>query len=282
MQVNQSIKMKVCYGHLQGIEKRILNENYKLYFEPYTNANFKLVHVDGSANRLRFISKGILYFKHLLNDFKQRHFEEVIIENEDIELIENNDFGQISFDKVYINNCPKLKRIHWNAFGKPSDQIKRFDAYNIGDNLLPNLISQTNSDYDLIKLINSLVNCEFVRMNSFHNELQPIKLHKLKKLILSGDNSSYKIESICSYAFYEYYKIKYINLQWNKIIYISQNSFRFRNKNNKTLKIHLHENELRESSFAENSLLNFERPTKLDFTGNQIKYLNENVFKPFF
>lgn len=42
----------------------------------------KLVYVDEGANRLRFNSKGILNFKHLLKDFKQRHFVEVIIEGD--------------------------------------------------------------------------------------------------------------------------------------------------------------------------------------------------------
>ena len=79
--------------------------------------NFKLVHIDEGPNRLTFKNKGILEFKHLLKDFKHEHFVQVIIENEDIESIEGNDFGQISFDHVHIKNCQNLKRIHWNAFG---------------------------------------------------------------------------------------------------------------------------------------------------------------------
>lgn len=257
----------------QSDEEKQLKRNSK---------NMQLIFVDEGANRLRINSGIILDFKILLKDFKFKHLNEVIIENEYIESIEDNDFGEISFDRVYINKCPKLKQIHWDAFGMQSDQIKRFDAWKNYVNLLPNLISETNSDYDLIKLINSLVNCEEIYLNSFYEEMQPIKLRNLEYLTLSGYHSSYKIESICSYAFYECDKIELIDLRWNNISYISENAFHFRNENNKILNIVLYINNLEESSFALNSLYNFKRSTKLNLNGNEIKYLNEEFLKPFF
>ena len=309
--MNKSIQKKYHdpTGHRQSIEHKILAPNKKLYFN-YANylkhqeqlkiqvlssnqndeekqlkrdSNIlKLVEVDEADGRLRFNSKEILNFKNLLKDFKHKHFAEVMIQNKDIESIEDNDFGQISFDRVFIGYCPHLKKIHWNAFGMQSDQIKQFYARINDSNLLPSLISETNSDYDLIKLINSLVNCEVIWINSFDKELEPIKLHKLKKIVISGCNSSYKIESICSYAFYECDKIEEINLGWNDINFINVNTFLFRNQNDQTLDIVLKANKLNESSFALNSLCNFKRPTKLNLDCNKVKYLNENIFKPFF
>ena len=244
-------------------------------------SNSKLVYIDECVNRLRFCTKGILDFKNLLKDLKKKHFAEVIIENEDIESIEDGDFNEISFDGVNVNYCPKLKRIHWNAFGMQSDQIKTFNAWNINDNSLPNLISETNTDYDLIKLINSLTNCEQIKMYSLNDELQPIKLHNLKIITIYGNNSSIKIKSINDFAFYECDKIEEIHLGWNNISFISENAFHFRNQNDKELIINLYCNNLNESSFALNSLSNFKRPTKLKLDSNQIIYLSEEVFKPF-
>ena len=37
-------------------------------------------------------------------------------------------------------------------------------------------------------------------------------------------------------------------------------------------------NELNESSFAMDSLINFKRPTNLNLTQNQIKYFNKNFY----
>ena len=55
---------------------------------------------------------------------------------------------------VHIQKCPKLKQIHWNAFGTKTENIKKF-WYDFS-------IFSSNPDghYDLFKLINSLVNCE--------------------------------------------------------------------------------------------------------------------------
>ena len=46
--------------------------------------------------------------------------------------------------------------------------------------------------------------------------------------------------------------------------------------------VHLHANRLKPSSFAINSLLHFNRPTKLYLYLNRIKYFNENFFQLFF
>ena len=240
---------------------------------------WNFVHIDETAKRIRFNSTGILDFKYLLDNIKHKfnHFGEIIIENEDIEILKDNDFGEISFDKVYIKGCPRLRRIHYNAFGKQSDKIKEFWAWRNENNLLP--ISESNSDYDLMKLINSLVNCTEIKMYSF--KLQPIKLNILKKLSLTGNYAPIKITSICDYAFYECDQIEEINLSYNNISYISEYGFDFRNSYDNTLVIYLFDNKLDESSFAIDSLCNFKRAVKFRLLGNNIIYLDEEVFKTF-
>ena len=183
----------------------------------------------------------------------------------------------MSFDEIYIQSCMNLKRIHWNAFGKQTEKIKIFTAWNN----LPILRSERNTDYDLFKLINSLVNCDVIATKSFENEVKPIKLSKLKKLAIDGLYSTVKITSICHFAFYECDQIEEIQLTNNNISYISEQSFCFKNDGteyqNLNLLIDLSSNKLNENSFAINSFVNFKRPVKLILRGNDIRYLPDNL-----
>ena len=132
--------------------------------------------------------------------------------------------------KISIYSCPNLKRIHWNAFGQQTQYIKQFQCSSS-----PKLTTKQNSNYDLFKLINSLVDCEHIYVYPFDNELQPIKLNNLKRLDLVGGYSSYMITSICSYAFCECNHIEEINLRSNNINYISENAFNFICENDKKI-----------------------------------------------
>ena len=244
--------------------------------------------IDEKERKIKFSEKEELNLKHLFDLISKalfykdenkanKHFDELLIANNLIESIDDDVLGEISFDKIVINDCPKLKRIHCKAFGK-IDKIKEFYAFNG----LPNLISKPDSDYDLMKLINSLVNCEVIRMKPFQSNLQPIKLKKLKELSLNGRYSSIKIESIEDYAFDECDEIESIDLSLNRIYFIGENVFHFKNQSDKQLKILLEGNKLRESSFAMDSLKNIKRPTELNLGYNRIRYLRKKIFKPFF
>ena len=151
---------------------------------------------------------------------------------------------------------------------------------NAWDNL-QNLISQPNTNYDLMKLINSLSNCEVIKMKPFQSELQPINLRKLKELRLNGKISSIKISSIKDYSFYECDEIELIDLSWNKIDLITENAFNFENESDKQLRIILNDNKLKESSFALNSLKNIKRATILSIKRTGINHLKKEIFKPF-
>ena len=239
------------------------------------------VFVDQGMKGIGFSKKGQLDFKYLIASVNYqykncgKHFKLLYIYNDDIESIEENDFDGIRFDEIQIK-CPNLKRIHWNAFGQQAQYIKKFEC-----RYSRKLTTKQNSNYDLFKLINSLVGCEEINMESFGNELQPINLNNLKRLKLNG-GSLYKITSICSYAFYECNQIELIDLSNNEISCIGENAFNFRCENDKKLTIYLEYNQLNESCFALNSLSNFKRPTELSLTENDIYYLEEKVFKPFF
>ena len=205
-----------------------------------------------------------------------KHFNQLQIQNYLLESIKDDVLSEISFDKINIMNCDKLKSIHWNAFGKKAKIVKEINA-----RFLPNLISEPNTDNDLMKFINSLVNCEVIRMETFQSELQPIKLGRLKQLHLNNFNSSTKISSIKGYTFYECDEIELIDLRDNEICFIDENAFHFRNESGKRLRILLNSNNITGSSFALNSLKNIKRATILNLNENKIKYLKEKIIKPF-
>ena len=205
--------------------------------------------------------------------YQNKHFNKLSIENTDLEIIQNDILGGISFGAVCIKNCPNLIRIHKNAFGKHNDKITSFEA-NIN---LPKC--ELNGDYDLNELINSLVNCEELILSPFKRNIVAIKLKNLKVIYFEG--SKMKIKSINDYAFYECDKIQHIGLSNNTINFINENAFHFKNQSNQQLIVDLSCNQLNQDGFALNSLINFKRPVKFLVNQNQIKYLDEAMFKQF-
>ena len=306
-------------GHQQAIEYREINMKFKAYlvgkeeleeieemkreskifirkfknikieeFQYFCNkfdVNFdKKVFVNEAKKEIRIYDKQELDLKDLFKlldttwyimNKNDKHFKILIIVNRLLESIDEDILGEISFDKIVIGFCPKLKRIHWNAFGKQTKIIKVFSA----SHEFTKLISEPDSDYDLMKLINSLVECEEIHIEPFHPELQPIKLNKLKILDLNGKHSSIKISSICDYAFNECNQIQKINLKNNNISYISEHAFYFENESYENLEIDLQFNNLNHSSFATDALVNFKRPVKINLNGNEIKIISEEVLK---
>lgn len=289
------IKMDPFTGHRQAIEYTVMNPT-KLKF--YFNSSIELI--NSSINLRDFMktkfniefsddNSGITIsemnifgqpnlknvFKIIEKNSKTKYFKQMYIENHLIESIDENTFGKISFENIVLY-CLNLKQIHCNAFGKHNNEKIKFISLTFNEDLR----NQLDSDYDLFKLINSLVNCQSIVISSLYNKLQPIKLNKLKQISLMGFNSS-KIFSICDYAFYQCDQLELIHLGWNHINYISKHAFHFRNTNKKMLKIYLCFNDLNEDSFAIDSLINFKRPVKLNLCANKLYYLKDEIFIPF-
>ena len=109
-----------------------------------------------------------------------------------------------------------------------------------------------------------------------------MNLFNLKQILFRGFSSTAKIQSIQDYAFYNCELILEIDLMQNQINFIGKNSFKIKNKSHNKLIINLCENNLTGESFTENLLSHFQRPVVLFLLWNQIKYLKENVFQPFF
>ena len=132
------------------------------------------------------------------------------------------------------------------------------------------------------ELIKTLINCEIITIKSFKINLSKINLSNLKCITIDGTDSSFKLQKIDEFAFYECDQIERIDLFNNEIDFIGENSLHFKNSSLKVLEIYLIKNNLNENSFAMNSLSNFKHPVFISLELNCIKYLDQYIFKPFF
>ena len=218
------------------------------------------------------------FTKKIQNKLNKFSYKILKVENGLIDIIDENSFAKFKFKEIQITNCPKLKRIHKNSFGKNSKNIKKFYALNG----LYNLSSKPRSDFDLIELINNLVNCEKIMITSFGKTIYSIKLKNLEEIIFDGEFSSLKIETIENDTFYLCDKIKLINLRRNQIKTIKANAFRLKNQRHDLLKIDLSNNSLDESSFELTQFKYIKRPIKLCLKDNNIINYEEEIFNEFF
>ena len=218
------------------------------------------------------------FAKKIQNKLNKFSYKVLKVENELIDIIDENSFAKFKFEEIQITNCPKLKRVHKNSFGKNSKNIKKFYALNG----VRNLSSKPKSDFDLIELINRLVNCEKIMITSFGKTIYSIKLKNLEEIIFDGQFSSLKIETIENNTFYLCDKIKLINLRSNRIKTIKANAFRLKNRRHDLLKIDLSNNLLNKSSFDRTQFKYIKRPVKLCLKDNNIIYYKEDIFNGFF
>ena len=253
-----------------------LNDRLKIFLnyfkETHIKSNGKTISIEGKL----FSDFNFIFY--ILNEFiKIPKFDKLFIhENLSLESIEEINFGKVVFQEIYISNMRNLKRIHKNAFENISAKINKFYVIDV-----PSLTSEKDSQYDINKLINSLTNCQKLEITSFQKQFFPLKLSNLKQILFRGFSSTTKIEFIQDYAFYNCESIKEIDLMQNQINFIGENSFKMKNKSHNELIINLCENNLTAESFTENSLSHFQKPVILFLLWNHIKYLKEDVFKPF-
>ena len=73
-----------------------------------------------------------------------------------------------------------------------------------------------------------------------------------------------------------------LELNGNKLDHISENAFNLLSKSDSTLFLYLQSNMLNSTSFAIDSFTQFNRPTIVYLSGNNITYLEQHIFEPFF
>jgi len=185
-----------------------------------------------------------------------------------------NAFGKITFNTIIIREeCSSLKRIHPNAFSYQSKNTRELsiEARNlISDKSLPNFF------YDFV---NSFENLEFLGYDSTIGTLKEKfgkNLNTIRKLFL-------RVDSIEGSPFSNMSEIRILRLEDGHLNYLPKNALKF-GKSNGSFAIFLSNNKLNGSSF-EKGVLTSTSPknviVSLSLQANQIKYLDEAVFKPF-
>ena len=74
-------------------------------------------------------------------DKANMRFKKLRIQNNLIESVEDNHFGEIEFKEIFIWDCENSKPIDQFAFGEQSKNVKRLNAHWN----LPNLTSESNT-----------------------------------------------------------------------------------------------------------------------------------------
>ncbi len=212
-------------------------------------------------------------------DENEKHFKSFILDNTTITELDENTFYDITFDEIAIFWNRELRFINSNTFGATRFVTKRL-------NIEYNPIENSPPDYDFFQMLNSMKNVHIILGQ--HLNITEIPSYAFGPDI--GNNLTFLglpaagIEKIGNYAFYELNNLEELDLDHNTIHFIPENAFTFKNYSDKNLLINLEGMySLNSTGFEIGSLSNIKRPTILKLKSNEnITYLKEEVFKPFF
>lgn len=292
---NMIVEKKNQRSHQQKIDLQTQNENKKLFFNNDEKMKVNKLLDKQFVNQVHVYQSNSFNNKFIANcffggdktyDFKKaskiisencslKHFNSLTINNP-LEVLEESIFDGISFDYIVIMNCTNLTKIHKNPFGKATDKIKGIEMIN-----LPKLRSQQDN-YDLNQLFNNLINCEQLSLTPYDHMFKGFNLSKLKSIEIDGSTTEIKIESIENYAFYECEQINEIIFKNNRIKKIKSNAFRLKSDSKERLQVQFFSNQINNDSFEISSLIIFCNKVYLELYEDEITFLSENIFKPFF
>lgn len=178
----------------------------------------------------------------------EKSFNFFLLNNEKINEFEENVFADITFRFITIIDAKSLQKISANAFKGNEKTIEVFEQR--GDMKLKNMTQ-------LFVAINSLESVVSITLNLF------------------------EMKSLPSYAFYNLNRLQELNLINGQLNYISAKSLSFEKKSDESLIIDLTFNNLTEFSFNSESFIDVKRPLELDLRENQLRILDEHIFRPF-
>ena len=217
-----------------------------------------------------------------LQDY-EKHFKLFLMKDGVVNQLKENTFSDITFDKIQIINCDRLKTIDRNAFNNTNRVATEVHIY--GNSLLTspdNSIFEVLNEFDQAEKISFYNNERITEIpaNAFKN-----KQDELKVLDLRGE-SFYILKNN---AFSRLRNLIYLDLSKTSIDFIPENAFEFNETSKQELTIDLRFNEyLNNSGFAMNSITKLKRPTKIKLVNGSsttqfenFPYLNKTIFLPF-
>jgi len=176
-------------------------------------------------------------------------------------------------------NAKKLGRIHSHAFGKTRQSLKKLIIEGSSS-----LTTTTTSGYNLFDALSSLININYLDVNS--GEVTGLPDYAFRPLLGNQWNLTNiyihgNLQKIGNYAFYDpSYWIRKIRLGQN-INFISTHAFDIRSNSHQRLTIDLSNNQLTTDSFESGVFLNSKRPLFVNLTNNKLSHLDEFIFEPF-
>ena len=210
---------------------------------------------------------------------EKKHFYTFQLNNTAINELKENTFKDITFDEILIQDCNNLTKLTENTFQNNNFVTKIFY-------LQRNTKLIQTENYSIFNVLSKFVNIEFIFLNDnnvkeipsnafkpfngFQNKLKEIYIRD-KVLKNLGENSFFSLDSLTTLSFFG-----------TSINSIPKNAFNFEKYSNQTLNINLYNNPINSTSFAFNSLIYTKRPTHLVLSSNNITYLDEKIFLPFF
>lgn len=228
-----------------------------------------------------------LYFKELSEKIGEgdKHFDQFLLNNTAIEVLENNTFNDITFETIVFNNTLNLKEVAFDVFQEPNwKTVLKFEQ--LGETLLGTNAKSTNDIFfalSQLKKIEKLVfdsnQFKFIPAYSFGytNSL----INNVSEIIFNKrHNSQQHIQWIGDNAFYNLNNLTNINLTYNEINFIHRRAFDFWKDSENLLIIDLSYNFLNDSSIEKGAFTNSKRPLFVDLSHNNITFLDQNIFEP--
>jgi len=202
--------------------------------------------------------------------------------NEHITELPADVFGKIRFKQIKIfHQCKNLKRIHFHAMRSSWHSAK--EVYIWAENVQHHSI---DSDYSLLKVINSFTNPSLIELHSNLGVLREndlgAHLNHIEELVLF-------VSAIEGRPFSRMSHLMRLTLFQTNLNHIGKHSLEVASNpalNHEPLYITLSRSRLNDDSFEIDSLSNINKVSKrkevwLDLSENKITYLKEDVFLPF-
>ena len=236
-----------------------------------------------SPNLARIFS---LASKKLENANYSKHFAAVKVNGPyDDELVLNrSSFADITFDQF---TGRYIKLIHREAFGKSSKTIKDFQ--------IMDHVNHSPPEYDVWKMLNSLVNVMQIRITSNITEIPSYAFYRqfnLRTLKIQASNGL----TISNKAFYHLDYLTHLTIEpdfnlrlrdypkYKELIFyakIQNGAFAFENPSNQKLSILFAYYKFDDESFEPGSFDGIKRPVELKLQNSPNKYLPETITKLF-
>ena len=218
-------------------------------------------------------------FKSISNNLEgtEKHFSQIHISQtknlnkENYLVLNESSFWDITFDQFTGYD---IKMIDNDAFGESSSKIKSILIY------YP--IAHKPPEYDVWKMLSSLVNVQFINVRTDINEIPSqafTPLNGKQTKLNTIYNSNYNKLIIKKMAFYNLENLTSIHFFHPEIQKIENEAFSFNKKSSQRLIIHFWYCIMNDSSFDSGSFDGIKRPTQILFDRLNISSIPESSFK---